>query len=68
MAKTIEDAVYYVLVTSYPEECVELRAALGLAGDCRCGGEIMPPGYVCIACCRTMARAIARAFGEREGE
>lgn len=65
---TIEDAVYAILETSDPDECVELRDALGLTGECGWDGETMPPGSVCIACCDRMARAVARAFGEREGE
>lgn len=68
MAKTIEDAVYDILETTYPDECVELRDALGLAGDCGWDGEIMPPDHVCAACCDRMARAIAGAFDGRKGE
>ena len=67
MAKTIEDAVYAILEASDPYECSELRAALGL-GECGWDGGTMPPGRVCIACCERMASAVARAFGEREGE
>lgn len=68
MAKTIEDAVYAVLESSYPDECVELRAALGLSVECGWDGETMPPGRVCIACCERMARAVARAFDARKGK
>lgn len=68
MAKTIEEAAYNVLRSAFPDECVELRDALGLSGECGWDGETMPPGRVCIACCERMASAVARAFGEREGE
>lgn len=68
MANTIEDAVYAVLESSDPDECCELRDALGLVGECGWDGETLPPGSVCIACCGRMARVIAEAFEERKAE
>lgn len=65
---TIEEAVYSLLETSDPDECVELRDALGLTGECGWDGETMPPGKVCIACCDRMAREIAWAFDAIKGK
>lgn len=67
MAKTIEDAVYDIINASDPDECAELRAALG-QGDCGWDGETLPPIRDCIACCDRMARAIAGAFDGGKGE